>query len=138
MASNASVPYECLTVDVANPANKPDPIDLTAGGAVKIWDGSLSGAGDIFAFRDLVVIVTDSDSATVHPVISIGTNNPNYDNIVEAYAVSLVEGRADFVPVRDPRVVAAADTDVYVNVKRTATASSLKALVAFAAHRYST
>lgn len=27
MASNASVPYECLTVDVANPANKPDPID---------------------------------------------------------------------------------------------------------------
>lgn len=135
MPTNAVVPYEVHTLDVANPANQPDSIDLTSTGATKIWDGTLSGTGEVFAFRDIVVIVTDSDSATTNPVISVGTNNPNYDNLVEAYAVSLVEGRADFVSIRDPRV-AAPDTDVYVNVKRSGSASSLEAIIAFGAHKY--
>lgn len=136
MASNTSLEYMHLTLDQVSPANQPDSIDLTTPGAVKLWDGSFAGVGEVFAFRDFVVITEESDTATTHPVISIGTNNPNYDNIVEAYAVSLVEGRADVVPVRDPRVVAAPDTDIYVNVKQEATAVTLTAYVAFGAHRY--
>lgn len=136
MATNADLQYMHKTLDVVSPANQPDVIDLTTPGATKIWDGSFAGVGEVFAFRDFVVITKESDSATVNPVISIGTNSPNYDNIVEAFAVSLVEGRMDVIPVRDMGVVAPADTDVYMNVKQAGTATALTGFVAFGAHRY--
>lgn len=105
--------------------NKADLIDLKSTGATRIYEGSASFLVSPIA---VAIEVVESDSASNNPVISVGTNNPDYDDLVEAFAVSLVEGTTVVIPLNVTRLLPAS-TDIYVNVLRAASGTTLTAVV---------
>lgn len=119
----------------ASGGGTPLAIDLTSAGATAILDDGIGQHIVVLAAR---IDVLDIDDLVTPPVISIGTNSPDYNNILKDYAVTTEENKSHLLmlPCEDLPLLVAVD-DVYVNVKVPADATTFSAIVSVGLGSYS-
>jgi hypothetical protein len=105
-----------------------DPTDVTSPTSVKLVDetGIPSGGHVSPLFATFETLVADTVTETA--IISIGTNYPDYDNILPGYGVCLVQGSVETVPIQRSQMVNDS-TDIYARVVRVATASDMQVMI---------
>lgn len=118
----------------ASMGGTPDPLDLTSEGSVAIVD---EGIGQHIVVLGVRIDVKTVDSLVTPPVISIGTNSANYDNIMKDYAITTPEGSSKLIILTDDLPLLVSADDIYVNVKIPADAVAFDAIVCVALGSYS-
>lgn len=98
------------------------PIDGTVEAATQLA-GSLTGSGQHLTATRLLVETIDVDSITETAIISIGTNSPNYDNVVAAHPVRLEPMSLETVPIPHSKMIT--EGSMHVRVVRAASGTEL-------------
>ena len=109
-----------------------DPIDGTSTGSTLI----VEDAGNVHLSPVLLTFETISvDSVTETAIVSVGTNYPNYDDILLARGINPVEGVIEtvFLP---SSLIFNTKPEVYVRVVRAATGSDLTFVVGLGSFSY--
>lgn len=85
--------------------------------------GTTLNGVSVFVVLDALTVVNNASGATVGPTVSIGTNSPNFDNIVPATTLTgLTPGALKLLPLAQASVIPAG-TDVFLRVSNGATAT---------------
>ena len=100
-------------------------------------DGTSTGTAELSSFGAnpdhilspiaMIVETIEADTVSETAVISMGTNSPDYDNIVKAYAVNPVAGTVVSVPLGVAPLIFNNNTafSLYARVRHAATATDL-------------
>lgn len=109
------------------------PIDGTVTGSTVIYSvGSLYVSPMFLTFETI-----SSDSITETAIVSIGTNSPNYDDILSGHGLQIAEGAMETVQLPISRSFQG-PLDVYVRVVREATGTefTFTAGIGYLAHGF--
>jgi len=112
-----------------------EPIDGKSVANTKIFDESDLPSGNHISPIFVTVETYTADSISMTAIFSIGTNSPNYDNILAAHAVKPVAGLVEMFPLQDAQMIDA-ETDVYARVQRAASGTDLTFVVGMAHLQY--
>lgn len=112
-----------------------EPIDGKTVANTKIFDESDLPSGNHISPVFVTVETYAADSISLTAIFSVGTNSPNYDNILAAHAVKPVAGLAELVPLQNAQMIDS-ETDVYVRVQRAASGTELTFVVGMGRLQY--
>lgn len=109
---------------------------MTTASMELLFNGKTTGAVQIpatynmfFFPQDLSIVAVQVSAKTSSPTVSIGTNSPNFDNILAATSLSGLAARGDFInfDLLSPTVLKAINTTttpIFVNVSVAANATT--------------